>query len=967
MRRSDWMRRYLAGLVISTAFPLALAADYSYEVISKTGDQGLLSFGDAPSINDAGMVAFIGRLAAGDGVFVNSGAGGRLENLAAGFAGANRTFGRAVQLNNHGVVIARDQVSGAPPTSLIRFWQAHELAPATSVVLARGGGNPNAAFDSVLSHPTLNNAVKVESRGDPGGNNDGICDAGEACIEQAAFSAFTDTTNFLATLGKTPLGLTDKGSFPTTTVSTLPVRPVLSDNGRLIARLTVAGNQQIMLINYSDLTQQIPIATLDMGFTSVGMSPAISDDGRIAAFYGDLTPVGAAALKTTSGPGIFAWIDRICVGAGPNGVLNTGAGGDDVITPIGIRSGPDGVCDSAIVGDDRQLVATGTSGGALIRIAGVAGNRQLDAGETCLDMDLDGVCGAGEPDLGPIGAFDPDVRVSVSNNGSVAFVGTDNLGTKTLFTTLIDFFTSADAAAAAVASPARAVARIGDTIDGWGVVQAIGVHDAINNKDRGQVVFWAQNSGGAQAIVRASPQCPEGSYATPSTNAYIHQYDAGAHLPLPIGLGQPGGNSCGPSSTAMAINAFQFADARPARVTLFTAGEMPITSAYGRTMRHPAQDNRANLFDPGKGRTYLNEIFGPVNSASLFAVARTQIPTVAALHHFIDDHLDRGQQVIVSTSFTSSSIASNKHSGGHVILLVGRTSNGDYIVKDPAGNFFAGSAQANEHYGPGKSCGGNVVYSRAALRERLPRRGQAGALERWTSPAQNGTAATTDIDLAKPRWALAVAGRLPAAPARRAAATAATTPTSVTLRARSNDNTRRPYAVWIVDGQGRRAGFPSDAQPVTEIPDSQADLYSDVPSDPDSDAGDGAEEAALYSVYIPNPPAGLQLKVVGLSDAEYEIDVMESSSAGAVNNVKTGPIKAGQAMTIPLGSVPPPLRGDLDGDGDVDSIDVTAVTAARSTHAAAGDPHDLDGNGRIDALDARIVVTLCTRPRCATN
>lgn len=66
-------------------------------------------------------------------------------------------------------------------------------------------------------------------------------------------------------------------------------------------------------------------------------------------------------------------------------------------------------------------------------------------------------------------------------------------------------------------------------------------------------------------------------------------------------------------------------------------------------------------------------------------------------------------------------------------------------------------------------------------------------------------------------------------------------------------------------------------------------------------------------------------------------------------------------------TVTAPLRGDVDLDGDVDRDDVVLILAARNQPASGpDDPRDLDGDGVITVLDARIDVTLCTRPGCAT-
>jgi len=62
------------------------------------------------------------------------------------------------------------------------------------------------------------------------------------------------------------------------------------------------------------------------------------------------------------------------------------------------------------------------------------------------------------------------------------------------------------------------------------------------------------------------------------------------------------------------------------------------------------------------------------------------------------------------------------------------------------------------------------------------------------------------------------------------------------------------------------------------------------------------------------------------------------------------------------------VAGDLDGDGDVDRDDMNIILGARGeTATGLDDPRDLDGDGEITGLDSRILVTMCTRPRCAAG
>lgn len=58
-----------------------------------------------------------------------------------------------------------------------------------------------------------------------------------------------------------------------------------------------------------------------------------------------------------------------------------------------------------------------------------------------------------------------------------------------------------------------------------------------------------------------------------------------------------------------------------------------------------------------------------------------------------------------------------------------------------------------------------------------------------------------------------------------------------------------------------------------------------------------------------------------------------------------------------------PMRGDLDGDNDVDRNDLALLNAKRNRPATGpNDPMDLDRDGKITILDARILATLFTRP-----
>lgn len=291
--------------VLLLSWPLAgtAALFYDFSVVAVTGQANLASMGTGPSINDQGLVAFQGTDTAGaQGIYV--GTGSTLpKNITPAFTSATRSFGIGVHINNDNKVAGSDRVSGSPPRTFVRIWDANAINTFTTV--ARGGAASD-NFDFTLSHPTISNKLQVEDLSKVGGNGDGICTAGEPCIPLVGFIAFPTgaLVPVLATPTKIPSSLTDSGKYATKTLNS-PLRPMMNDGGRIVIRDGNLATNPIALYTF-DLSSRTEIASNSTGgFNSVGRAPSISDNGSIIVFAGD----------RGKGPGIFAAIAEAGLGA----------------------------------------------------------------------------------------------------------------------------------------------------------------------------------------------------------------------------------------------------------------------------------------------------------------------------------------------------------------------------------------------------------------------------------------------------------------------------------------------------------------------------------------------------------------------------------------------------------------------------------------------------------------------------
>jgi hypothetical protein len=284
---------------------------------------------------------------------------------------------------------------------------------------------------------------------------------------------------------------------------------------------------------------------------------------------------------------------------------------------------------------------------------------------------------------------------------------------------------------------------------------------------------------------------------------YLNQYDVGIAESLPKRFGKRGGNACGPTSLGQMLNAFRRSNGKDS---------IPIRDVFGKVMEVPDKyvDEFPMGFVAAFGRAFLKNQGYP----SVYRLVGTKGDNTATVRKALDSLLELGYVAITGTKFGEAPYP--KKGGGHVVLTLGKTEEGRYIVNDPAGNYFEYPTNTPlRHY-------------------------RAGS---------NGACTTYPLDsmlaLEYGRWIIAVKYD--------AAIDPSVLAVYVTLRV-DERNVTTPFI--LRDGQGRRAGWDPQMNVIDEIPETEfmlMPLDDTGPGDSTVTDTDPAQYAAALFITNPGP------------------------------------------------------------------------------------------------------------------
>jgi beta-lactam-binding protein with PASTA domain len=484
----NWLSRTLTLLALICALGLTAFGQtpipgkyYEYYTVAKTGatytDLGGALAG--PSINDWREVAFYGTTAVftKGALFLGTGAAAAV-NFNPGETGSSDIIGATVQVNANHQVAAEDRITTtSPATTSIRLYNAN--ATDSVSFIARGG--LGRAYDAVFVNASVNLGGDV---------------------------VYTGTHGLPAKV----LGLLQHGN-PTPIEQNIVngnPKPMIADDGTVVFANGNAPNNQI-LVYPPGLGNPIDIADTANHWLSLDNDPGISRDGRIVAFQGNIDAVGAAAIGTTNGPGIFVAVNE-GAGFGSAKIIRiTGGKVEDVAADRAAGKGNfDGVCDAGEICKAAAELGFDNSGNPI----------------TIASYGTDSRVGVTNVDFGAAGIDDDSFVISFIATPSSAsrdnpwqpgspLVFSANTG---LWTIRVDVQHQLTGPLGRVYHPFTPipVVQVGDHL-GADTVTAIAVYDPIANAAHDEngnirtmrrgdhrVAFWVSTAAGGQMIIRAN-------------------------------------------------------------------------------------------------------------------------------------------------------------------------------------------------------------------------------------------------------------------------------------------------------------------------------------------------------------------------------------------------------------------------------------------------------------------------------
>ncbi|MGR8930975.1 MAG: hypothetical protein ACU836_10060 [Gammaproteobacteria bacterium] len=329
----------LSSLLLSTCAHASVF--YKLEIAAENQlPGGFEQFNRSVSINDNGQLSFVAQ-APPDPNFRDDGAdvyiaertllGVGLQTRRVSYLPSCNTLDRISlqQMNNRGkIVLSFAGCGGTYWDRAVMVLDSNipkELIHTNKMSVAGMNAVAGWATTHLGEFPTINNTLSHEVRNtwgfDLSGNKDGVCDAGETCVEQIAFARETGPYDaahpigqgYLSTLRQTgtfaelpdhsvDVGSSNDRSLPLSTNQfiTVNARPRIADTGQIVVRDGNSPTDPIVLYDYelNPETKEV-IAGAFNGFTSLGSAPNISADGKIVVFFGD----------RGKGMGVFASVD----------------------------------------------------------------------------------------------------------------------------------------------------------------------------------------------------------------------------------------------------------------------------------------------------------------------------------------------------------------------------------------------------------------------------------------------------------------------------------------------------------------------------------------------------------------------------------------------------------------------------------------------------------------------------------